>query len=125
MPEFKTDDVQRVVKDAFYVTVGVGVLAFQRIQVQRKELRKQVETQLGDAREQLQKAGKTVEERVKTIEERLESVEGRFESLFDQVEERLPDQAKDLVKQAREAAKDAQDQFRSLVTRQTSNSAAA
>jgi ElaB/YqjD/DUF883 family membrane-anchored ribosome-binding protein len=125
MPEIKTDDVRAFVKDAFYVTVGMGVLAFQRAQVQRQELRKQVESQLGDAREQLQKAGKTLEDRVKVVEERLEGVEDRFEKLFDQFEDRLPEQAKELVKQAREAAKDAQGQLRTLVNRSNGRRTAA
>src|SRR4051794_16000527 len=93
MPQLKTDDVRNALKDAFYVTVGLGVIAYQRVQVQRQELRKQLESQLGDAREQVQKAGKTLDERVKTIEERLQAVEGRFDAVLDQVEERLPEQA--------------------------------
>ena len=123
MPEFNPDTVRNTLKDAFYVTVGLGVIAFQRAQVQRQELRKQLESQLGDARQQIEKAGKTVEDRVKVVEDRLEKVEDRFEKLVDQFEERLPDQARELVKQAREAAKEAQGQLRSLVSR--NNSAAA
>src|SRR3954469_3986572 len=125
MPQLKTDDIRNTLKDAFYVTVGLGVIAFQRAQVQRQELRKQLESQFGDARQQVQKAGKTLDERVKVIEERLQAVEGRFESALDQVEERLPEQAKAVVKQAREAAKEAQGQLRGFVTRGNNTSAAA
>lgn len=55
MPEFKIPniDVEKAAADfndalreAVYVTVGLGVLGFQRAQVQRVELMKQLETQL-------------------------------------------------------------------------------
>lgn len=49
MPEFTSvkpnemfDSVTKVLKDAVYVSIGLGVIAFQRAQVQRQELRKQV-----------------------------------------------------------------------------------
>jgi hypothetical protein len=119
------ENIQSFVKDAFYVTVGLGVIGFQRAQVQRQELRKQLETQLGDARHQLEKAGKTLEDRVKVVEERLEGVEDRFETLFEQFEERLPEQARELVKQARDAAKEARGQLRALAAGRTNGSGSA
>ena len=116
MPELpKVNDVTKVFKDAIYVSVGLGVIAFQKVQVQRQELRKQLQGQVGDAKAQLSSLGKLVDERVKLVEERLEGVEERFESLLDQLEDRLPDSAKDLAKQARTAAKDARTQVRGLV----------
>jgi predicted nucleic acid-binding Zn-ribbon protein len=55
MPEFKfanidiekaATDFNNAVKEAAYVAVGLGVLGFQRAQVQRVELMKQLESQL-------------------------------------------------------------------------------
>ena len=115
LPSIKTDDITKVVKDALYVSVGLGVLAFQKVQVQRQELRKQLKGQVGDARTQLSTVTKLVDERVKLVEERLAGVEGRIEALLDQVEERLPGQAKEISKQARTAAKDARTQVRDMV----------
>jgi hypothetical protein len=55
MPEFNipnidleqaANDFNNALKEAAYVTVGLGVLGFQRAQVQRVELMKQLETQL-------------------------------------------------------------------------------
>ena len=117
MPELKLDDVTKVLKDAVYVTVGLGVLALQRVQVQRNELRKQLDGQVGDARTQLQSVTKVVDDRFKVVEERLQGVEERVETLLDQFEDRLPEQARELAKQARQAAKDARGQLRALVRR--------
>lgn len=110
-------DVNKLLKDAFYVTVGFGVIAFQRAQVQRNELQKRLESQLGDARENAKKLGDNVEQQVKVLEERLETLETRVDEALDQVEERLPEQARELVHQARTAAKDARSQLRELVGR--------
>lgn len=42
------EDTTKVLKDALYVTVGLGVIAFQKAQVQRVELQKAVEQRLKD-----------------------------------------------------------------------------
>lgn len=39
----------KVLKDALYVSVGLGLMAFQKAQVQRQELQKAVEARLKDA----------------------------------------------------------------------------
>ena len=98
-------DVTKTVKDAAYVTVGIGVLAFQKAQVGRRELTKQVETQLSETGEQVQRLAKKVEERIQPV--------------LGQIEQTVPAQAKDLVKQARTAAKDLQGQLRSRTNGRT------
>ena len=40
------EDASKVLKDALYVSVGLGVIAFQKAQVQRVELQKTVEDRL-------------------------------------------------------------------------------
>jgi hypothetical protein len=40
------EDATKTLKDALYVTVGLGVIAFQKAQVQRVELQKAVEERL-------------------------------------------------------------------------------
>jgi hypothetical protein len=87
-------DLTKTLKDAAYITIGLGVIAWQRTQVRRREVeqqlrapRQQFETQVKDARDQLHKLAK--------------DLEGRFEPVVEQLEERLPGQAKDLVGQIR------------------------
>lgn len=110
MAEITIDDIQRTVRDSFYVTVGLGVIAFQKAQVQRQELKKQLEQNVGAAEQ-------AVSDSVKTLEERLEAVEHRIDTVLDDVEERLPAQARLVMSQARGVAKDARQQLRVLVDR--------
>ena len=56
MAENPLDDLAAVARDATYVTVGLGVIAFQRFQVRRKELEKELAERL-----------KTLEERVSSL----------------------------------------------------------
>jgi hypothetical protein len=105
-------DIPATLKDAAYVTVGIGVLAFQRAQVQRVELAKQ-------AREEMGRLGVTVEDRLKTVEERLGGVQEQVEKALDDLGDRLPDPAADALKALRTAAKEAQDQLRQLVVNPT------
>lgn len=109
------DDVTKTLRDALYVGVGFGVIAFQKAQVQRQEANKALQGQLGEAKTQFQHLTSGFEDQVKVLEERLEGVEGRVDGLLDQVEAKLPTQAQDAVKQARSTAKDAQSQIRGLV----------
>src|SRR5438046_9061972 len=91
-------DVTKTVKDAAYVTVGLGVLAFQKAQVARRDLSKQVETQLSQTTSQVKDLSK--------------KVEGRIQPVLGQLPSTVPAQAKDRVKQARTAAEQLQRQVR-------------
>ena len=71
-------------KDAAYVTIGFGVLGFQRAQVRRQELRKQLDAQLAD-----QFAGLVA------------PIRTQVEIGLDTVEANLPPTVQDLVHQAR------------------------
>ena len=119
-------DVRSTIKDAAYVGIGFGVLAFQKAQVQRQELQKRFEASIGDAKGGFGKLSEDVQDRIKLIEERLEALskqadaaaddfEERLDKALDQVQERLPEQAKDLFTKARTAGKDARTQVRELV----------
>ena len=76
-------DVTKTAKDAAYVLVGLGVLGFQKAQVRRQELRRQLEAQRG------------------TFEAQLGDVRSQLGKLTTKVD--LPPQARTIVKQAREA----------------------
>jgi ElaB/YqjD/DUF883 family membrane-anchored ribosome-binding protein len=109
------DQVTQAVKDAGYVIVGLGVIAFQRAQVRRRELAealkansKTIESQVTEARSQIAKVAKTVEER-------LDPVVSLVEERLDEVEERLPETARTWVQQARQQARQTNEQIRSWI----------
>ena len=91
-------DVKKILQDAAYVAVGFGVIGFQRAQVRRQELRKQLATRRQEFEAQLGELKGRVEPVVKELEQRIEPV-------LDDIEGRLPEQAKGLVQQARLRAK--------------------
>jgi ElaB/YqjD/DUF883 family membrane-anchored ribosome-binding protein len=122
-------DLPRLAKDSFYVSVGFGLLAFQRAQVARQDVRKALDSQLGDARTNVERLSGTVDERLKVLEERLEglsdqletayeTLEERVEKVLDEVEARMPEQARELLQGARSAAKEASGTLRELVSRE-------
>ena len=113
MAELNLDTVTDTVRDAFYVSVGAGVIAFQKLQVQRVELTKSHHRPARRGQGHGQRVARTakgsldsvsdlVEDRVKLLEERLSGLEGRLETVLAQLEGKLPEQASDLVKQARD-----------------------
>lgn len=116
MPEIKTDDVGRAVRDLFYIAVGFGVIVVQRLNTQREELSQRLDTTFGESRTQFEKAQSDLEDRLKALEERVDA-------LLDEVEGRLPDQAGELMKQSRAVARDARDRLGSIVGRPTSEAA--
>ena len=119
-------DVRSTIKDAAYVGIGFGVLAVQKAQVQRQELRKRIEAGFSEAKGSFSKLGDDVQDRFKLVEERLEALtkqvdaaaddfEERLDKALDQVQGRLPEPVKDLFTKARDAGKDARTQVRQLV----------
>lgn len=108
MADLTLDDLQRTVRDSIYVSIGLGVIAFQKAQVQRQELKKNLEQNFGGART-------NVEDSLKTVEERLTAVEDRIDDVLDDVEARLPEQARTVMAQARAAAKDARSSINALL----------
>ena len=98
--DLKDVDVTKAVKDAAYIALGFGVLAWQKTQVRRREIEKQFEGQTTELRAQLAKVAAEVDERI-------EPVVQAVETSLDQIEERLPNQARDAFKAARTAAKEA------------------
>ena len=71
MAQNPIDDVTAAVKDAVFVSVGLSVIAFQRIQVRRNELGKAIAAQAEEARGALDVVGALVGERLKAVEERV------------------------------------------------------
>ncbi len=102
MAELTIETVTDAVRDALFVGVGAGVIAFQKLQVQRVELTKAVNAQFDEAKGSLDIVSDLALDRVKVLEERLSGIEGRLETVLAQLEGKLPDQARDVVKTARE-----------------------
>jgi hypothetical protein len=74
------DPLPQSVKDAFYTAVGFGVLGVQRLQVQRREMRKQLRQVAGE-------------------------VDQRVDPVLDDIQARLPGAPRVVVEQARVVAK--------------------
>src|SRR4051812_552504 len=106
IPATDLSDLTKTLKDAAFVTIGFGVIAFQKAQVRRRELEKQFAEQSETLRAQLSKAATDAEER-------FEPVAQTIEASLDTIEERLPEQAREVFKQVRTTAKEAGEQFRS------------
>ena len=71
MARLQIDELTDVVKDAAYVSVGLGVIVFQRLQVRRNELSKTLQGRTGDAKGALEVIGAVLNERMKLVEERV------------------------------------------------------
>lgn len=77
MARTPVDDLANAIKDATYVSIGLGVIAFQRLQVRRNELAKAISGPAEEARDTLEVLGAVVGERVKLLEERVTSALNR------------------------------------------------
>lgn len=87
-------DVSKTLKDAAYIAVGIGVIGFQKAQVRRQELRKD----LAGRRQELNTQLTTQVEEYGAF---LRDLAGRVEPVVTDLQARLPEQAKDLVQQVR------------------------
>ena len=71
MAALQIDDLAGAVRDTTYVSVGLAVIAFQRLQVRRQELARAIESGSGDARGAFDVVGAVVSDRLKLVEERV------------------------------------------------------
>src|SRR5262249_35987866 len=108
IPSFEA--IVKPAKDVFYVTVGLGVMAFEQLKSSQADVWSWFESQVADGRAQFETQATQIEE--------------RFEALMQNVQDKLPEQAADLMKQARDAAKSARDQINDFVNRGSQNAAA-
>ena len=108
IPSFEV--IVKPAKDVFYVTVGLGVMAFEQLRSSQADVWSWFENQVADGRAQFETQASQLEERV--------------EALLQNVQEKLPEQAAELMKQARDAAKSARDQINELVNRGSQTAAA-
>jgi len=145
VPELPVADLEQAVaqagdslRDAVYVVVGLGVLAFQRAQVERVQLQRQVEAYLESVREQSQSVGpdllsgvgaKAAERlgtgagatrvrittAVRSLDGQVTPVRLQAEESIDRVEAMLPGQARELVRTLRWTAKHREQAVRSKV----------
>ena len=106
--------VTDLARDAAYVAVGLGVLGYQRVQVQRVELKNKLsqdfalEQRLGDVRQGMAKG-------VHQIDDLAESAMNFVESTIQPLEERLPSSVTQLTGKAREQAREVRSQIRERV----------
>jgi hypothetical protein len=107
--------VTDLARDAAYVAVGLGVLGYQRVQVQRVELKNKLsqdlalEQRLGDVREGMAKG-------IHQMDELAESATNFVESTLQPLEERLPAHVTQLTTKAREQAREVRTQLRQRVS---------
>ncbi|MGH9246403.1 MAG: hypothetical protein ACRD29_19245 [Acidimicrobiales bacterium] len=107
----------KIGKDAAYVTIGLGVLALQKLQVQRRELADWVTGQADEARTSIGTLQGQFGDRVKAVEERLAALEERVDSVLDEFQGRLPEQVRELTEQARAFTRQARAELFDLVGR--------
>ena len=102
-------------RDAAYVAVGLGVLGYQRVQVQRVELKNrlsqdlELDQRLGDVRQGVAKG-------IHQIDDLAESATHFVESTLQPLEERLPASVTQLTTRAREQAREMRNQIRQRVS---------
>jgi hypothetical protein len=98
-------------RDAAYIAVGLGVLGYQRVQVQRVELKHKLsqdlalDQRLGDVRQGVAKG-------IHQIDDLAESATNFVESTLQPLEERLPASVTQLTTKAREQAREMRTQIR-------------
>ncbi len=106
--------VTDLARDAAYVAVGLGVLAYQRAQVQRIELQNRLsqdfslDQTIGDVRQGVAKGYAQIDD---LAEQAVQFVETTFQPL----EERLPPTVTQLTSRAREQGREVRSQIRQLV----------
>lgn len=71
--------IPKVVTDAGYTAVGLGVLAVQQVQTRRRETRSRVSSQIQASRQSLESAVGQVKARIEPLQTKLEPLQAKLE----------------------------------------------
>ena len=82
--------IPKVVTDAGYTAVGLGVLAVQQVQTRRRETRSRVSSQIQASRQSLESAVGQVKARIEPLQTKLEPVKAKLEAPVSAALGRLP-----------------------------------
>ncbi len=107
--------VTDLARDAAYVAVGLGVLGYQRAQVQRLELRNRLSQDLA-LEQRLDDVRHGVAKGIAQIDDLAESAAHFVETTFQPIEEKLPPTVTQLTSRAREQAREVRTQIRQRVS---------
>lgn len=114
LPEVDGRKLLDAVRDAAYVTVGLGVLAVQKANVARGELATRIADRFGADSGQIEELISSFESRIVSFDD---AIQNRVDETVAKVGERLPAPAASLLNQAHSVAKTARTQVRSMVLR--------
>jgi hypothetical protein len=107
MVQLDRDDLSQIVRDAFYATVGVGVLTAQHLDQVRRQIGERLSAQYGSGRQQVDQLRALVEAQLSALDDRMKALEGQLDGLLDAVQDRLPEQAGDAFARARRVSAEA------------------
>ena len=102
-------------RDAAYVAVGLGVLGYQRVQVQRVELQNRLSQDLS-LEERVDDVRQGVAKGFRQIDDLAESAAHFVETTLQPIEEKLPASVTQLTTKAREQAREVREQIRQRVS---------
>ena len=98
------DGIVNAAREGFVTTVGLGALAYQRAQVQRQALNRQMPRLLHEL-------GEAVDDRLTLLGERLCDADQRADEIFDGIERRLPGPMRSAARQVHVFARDMRGQM--------------
>jgi hypothetical protein len=108
--------VTEFARDAAYVAVGLGVLAYQRAQVQRVELQNRLSHDFDiDLDKRIEDVRGGVAKGILQLDDLTETAVQFVENTFEPIEEKLPPTVSQLTTKARVQAREVRSQIRHLV----------
>ncbi len=103
-------------RDAAYVAVGIGVLAYQRAQVQRVDLQNRLSHDFDiDLDKRISDVRGVAAKGIHQLDDLAETAVQFVENTFEPIEEKLPPTVSQLTTKAREQAREVRSQIRQLV----------
>ncbi len=109
------DSAKGVAEDIFYVGIGVGVIAFQKAQVKRQELKGKFSKPIEDVEKQRDEIKVKLIDNVLRLDDSLDKAIEGVGTFFEPVEQKLPESLRDVVTKAKGFSKDSRYQLRQIL----------
>ncbi len=104
--------VGETAKDAFYISVGLGVMGFQKAQVRRQEIKRRLNEPISTVEAQVADVRSTLTQKLLEIEKSIDSVLSNVEGFVEPLEAKLPEFPREIAKNAKEKGREFRVQVR-------------
>jgi hypothetical protein len=109
------DSAKGLAEDIFYVSLGIGVITFQKAQVKRQEIKGKLTVPFSDVEKQGTELKDKLVDNILKFDKNIDKAVNDLDELLSPVQEKLPEPIKEVVTKAKNFSNQSRNQFKKIL----------